>query len=153
MNSRQGFVPAESVMDFRKQLGCDTFRTEEKGIRPYLVTQKVWMRSLQHKLYDLFCHHSQTRRSLLLSSFRRCFAWSHCSSSGLMNISPYLSVYRCVSESLSLLRLKGEPAQGTYTFQIFLEKEQVGQVPTVQQLLETSCLSGDLKFEMVSISS
>lgn len=28
---RQGFVPADSVTHFRKQLGCDTFRTEEKG--------------------------------------------------------------------------------------------------------------------------
>lgn len=32
--SRQGFVPAESVMNLRKQLGCDTFQTEEKGTRP-----------------------------------------------------------------------------------------------------------------------
>lgn len=28
---RQGYVPADSVALFRKQLGCDTFRTEEKG--------------------------------------------------------------------------------------------------------------------------
>lgn len=31
MFCRQGFVPADSVALFRKQLGCDTFRTEEKG--------------------------------------------------------------------------------------------------------------------------
>lgn len=41
-------------------------------------------------------------------------------------------------------------SQGAYTFQIFLEKEQMGPMPTVQQLLETSCLSGHLKFEEVS---
>lgn len=29
---RSGFVPAESVMKFRKQLGCKSFATEEKGI-------------------------------------------------------------------------------------------------------------------------
>lgn len=44
-------------------------------------------------------------------------------------------------------------SQGAYTFQIFLEKEQMGQIPTVQQLLDTSCLSGDLKFEEVSLLS
>ncbi|XP_028261949.1 ubiquitin carboxyl-terminal hydrolase CYLD [Parambassis ranga] len=95
---RQGFVPAESVMNFRKQLGCDTFRTEEKDPEEFITVlfQKVL----------------------------------------------------CM-EPLLKLRLKGETAQGTYTFQIFLEKEQVGKVPTVQQLLETSCLSGDLKFETV----
>lgn len=36
MFCRQGFVPAESVMNFRKQLGCDTFRTEEKGTALHL---------------------------------------------------------------------------------------------------------------------
>lgn len=35
---RQGFVPAESVMNFRKELGCDTFSTEEKGKSSYLLT-------------------------------------------------------------------------------------------------------------------
>ena len=40
-------------------------------------------------------------------------------------------------------------SQDAYTFQIILEKEQVGQTPTVQQLLETSFLSCDLKFEEV----
>lgn len=49
-----------------------------------------------------------------------------------------------------LFRSRRETSQGAYTFQIFLEKEQMGQMPTVQQLLETSCLSGDLKFEEVS---
>lgn len=49
-------------------------------------------------------------------------------------------------------RSKREASQGAYTFQIFLEKEQMGRVPTVQQLLDTSCLSGDLKFETVSLS-
>lgn len=41
-------------------------------------------------------------------------------------------------------------SQGAYTFQIFLEKEQMDAMPTVQQLLDMSCLSGDLKFEEVS---
>lgn len=49
-------------------------------------------------------------------------------------------------------RSKRETSQGAYTFQIFLEKEQMGQIPTVQQLMDISCLSGDLKFEMVSPS-
>lgn len=95
---RQGFVPAESVMNFRKQLGCDTFRTEEKDPEEFITVlfQKVL----------------------------------------------------CM-EPLLKLRSKRESSQGAYTFQIFLEKEQMGPLPTVQQLLETSCLSGDLKFETV----
>ncbi|XP_029287955.1 ubiquitin carboxyl-terminal hydrolase CYLD [Cottoperca gobio] len=93
---RQGFVPAESVMNLRKQLGCDTFRTEEKDPEEFITVlfQKV--------LY---------------------------------------------MEPLLKLRSRQETCQGAYTFQIFLEKEQMGQMPTVQQLLDTSCLSGDLKFE------
>ncbi|XP_071350800.1 ubiquitin carboxyl-terminal hydrolase CYLD [Trachinotus anak] len=93
---RQGFVPAESVMNFRKQLGCDTFQTEEKDPEEFITVlfQKVL----------------------------------------------------CM-EPLLKLRSRRETSQGAYTFQIFLEKEQMGQVPTVQQLLDTSCLSGDLKFE------
>lgn len=43
-----------------------------------------------------------------------------------------------------------EISQGAYTLQIFLEKEQMRRVPTVQQLLDTSCLSGEFKFEEVS---
>uniref|UniRef100_A0A3B4GU74 ubiquitinyl hydrolase 1 n=1 Tax=Pundamilia nyererei TaxID=303518 RepID=A0A3B4GU74_9CICH len=89
----QGFVPAESVMNFRTLLGCDTFRTEEKEFITVLF-QKV------------LC-----------------------------------------TEPLLKLRSKQETSQGAYTFQIFLEKEQMGQIPTVQQLMDTSCLSGDLKFE------
>ncbi|XP_037643010.1 ubiquitin carboxyl-terminal hydrolase CYLD [Sebastes umbrosus] len=93
---RQGFVPADSVMNFREQLGCDSFRTEEKDPEEFitLLFQKVL----------------------------------------------------CM-EPLLKLRSKQEISQGAYTFQIFLEKEQMGQMPTVQQLLDTSCLSGDLKFE------
>lgn len=52
-----------------------------------------------------------------------------------------------------LFRSRGERSEGAYTFQIFLEKEQIGQIPSVQQLLDTSCLSGDLKFEEVSTCS
>ncbi|XP_026203242.1 ubiquitin carboxyl-terminal hydrolase CYLD [Anabas testudineus] len=95
---RQGFVPAESVMSFRKELGCNTFQTEEKDPEEFITVlfQKVL----------------------------------------------------CI-EPLLKLRSRQETCQGAYTFQIFLEKEQVGQMPTVQQLLDTSCLSGDLKFEEV----
>ncbi|AWP03332.1 putative ubiquitin carboxyl-terminal hydrolase CYLD isoform 2 [Scophthalmus maximus] len=98
---RQGFVPAESVMNFRKQLGCDTFQTEEKDPEEFITVlfQKVL----------------------------------------------------CM-EPLLKLRSRRETSQGAYTFQIFLEKEQMGQMPTVQQLLDTSCLSGDLKFEEVSVA-
>ncbi|KAM8915064.1 ubiquitin carboxyl-terminal hydrolase CYLD isoform 1-T2 [Spinachia spinachia] len=93
---RQGFVPAESVMNFREQLGCDTFRTEEKDPEEFITVlfQKVL----------------------------------------------------CI-EPLLKLRSGKETCQGAYTLQIFLEKEQMGQMPTVQQLLDTSCLSGDLKFD------
>ena len=35
--SRKGFVHAESVMSLRKQLGCHTFRTEEKGSHFFLL--------------------------------------------------------------------------------------------------------------------
>ncbi|XP_029133168.2 ubiquitin carboxyl-terminal hydrolase CYLD [Labrus bergylta] len=95
---RQGFVPAESVMHFRTQLGCDTFQTDEKDPEEFITVlfQKVL----------------------------------------------------CM-EPLLKLKSKSETSQGAYTFQIFLEKEQMGQLPTVQQLLDTSCMSGDLKFEEV----
>lgn len=54
MFCRQGFVPAESVMNFRKQLGCDTFRTEEKGTalhlkQTLLKKKKYSKRSLKKK--------------------------------------------------------------------------------------------------------
>uniref|UniRef100_A0AAQ4QAR7 Glutathione hydrolase n=1 Tax=Gasterosteus aculeatus aculeatus TaxID=481459 RepID=A0AAQ4QAR7_GASAC len=99
---RQGFVPAESVMNFRKELGCDTFRTEEKDPEEFITVlfQKVL----------------------------------------------------CM-QPLIKLRSGQETCQGAYTLQIFLEKEQMGQMPSVQQLLDTSCLSGDLKFEEVGLSS
>uniref|UniRef100_A0A3P9JGE7 ubiquitinyl hydrolase 1 n=1 Tax=Oryzias latipes TaxID=8090 RepID=A0A3P9JGE7_ORYLA len=95
---RQGFVPAECVMNFRKQLGCDTFRTDEKDPEEFIsvLFQKVL----------------------------------------------------CI-EPLLKLRSEGETSQGANTLQIFLEKEQLQHIPTVQQLLDTSCMSEDLKFEMV----
>ncbi|KAF3689501.1 Ubiquitin carboxyl-terminal hydrolase CYLD [Channa argus] len=95
---RQGFVPAESVMNFRKMLGCETFQTEEKDPEEFITVlfQKVL----------------------------------------------------CI-EPLLKIRSRCETSHGTYTFQIFLDKELVGPIPTVQQLLETSCLSNDLKFEEI----
>ncbi|XP_061584032.1 ubiquitin carboxyl-terminal hydrolase CYLD [Cololabis saira] len=95
---RHGFVPAECVMNFRRQLGCDSFRTDEKDPEEFITVlfQKVL----------------------------------------------------CI-EPLLKLRSEGETSQGTYTLQIFLEKEQIGQMPTVQQLLDASCLTGNLKFEAV----
>uniref|UniRef100_A0A3P8VPL9 ubiquitinyl hydrolase 1 n=1 Tax=Cynoglossus semilaevis TaxID=244447 RepID=A0A3P8VPL9_CYNSE len=48
-----------------------------------------------------------------------------------------------------LLKTKREASHGAYTLQILLEKDQMEQVPTVQQLLDTSCMSGELKFEDV----
>ncbi|KAM4613345.1 ubiquitin carboxyl-terminal hydrolase CYLD isoform 1-T2 [Polymixia lowei] len=95
---RQGFVPAESVMNLRKQLGCDTYLTEEKDPEEFITIL--------------------LRRVLCM-------------------------------EPLLKLRSGRETSQGAYTFQIILEKEQVGQVPTVQQLLDTSFLSCDLKFEEI----
>ncbi|XP_034556475.1 ubiquitin carboxyl-terminal hydrolase CYLD [Notolabrus celidotus] len=95
---RQGFVPAESVMNFRTQLGCDTFQKDEKDPEEFITVlfQKVL----------------------------------------------------CM-EPLLKLKSRCETSQGAYTFQIFLEKDQMGQLPTVQQLLDTSCMSGDLKFEEI----
>ncbi|KAL3059165.1 hypothetical protein OYC64_011147 [Pagothenia borchgrevinki] len=95
---RQGFVPAQIVMNFRQQLGCDTFRTEEKDPEEFITVlfQKV------------------------------------------LRMGPLIK-----------LRSGQDTCQGAYTFQIFLEKGQMGQMPSVQQLLDTSCLSGDLKFEEV----
>ncbi|KAM3621892.1 uncharacterized protein V6R79_017550 [Siganus canaliculatus] len=95
---RQGFVPAESVMNFRKQLGCETYRTDEKDPEEFITV--LFQKAL------------------------------------------------CM-EPLLKLRSSEEMSQDAYTFQIFLEKEQMGPVPTVQQLMDTSCLSGDLKFEEV----
>ncbi|XP_036387759.1 ubiquitin carboxyl-terminal hydrolase CYLD [Megalops cyprinoides] len=95
---RQGFVPCESVMAFRRQLGCDSFLTEEKDPEEFIT--------------------------ILLQR--------------LLHVDPLLK-----------LRSGSEITQDSYTFQIILDKEQVGPVPTVQQLLETSFLSCDLKFEKV----
>ncbi|KAM4741692.1 ubiquitin carboxyl-terminal hydrolase CYLD [Anableps anableps] len=93
---RQGFVPAQSVMNFRKNLGCETFSKNEKDPEEFIsvLFQKVL----------------------------------------------------CI-EPLLKLRSEGGTCQGAYTLQIFLEKEQMGQTPTVQKLLDTSCISGDIKFE------
>ena len=49
-------------------------------------------------------------------------------------------------------RSGSKTAQDAYTFQIILDKEQMGPLPTVQQLLESSFLSCDLKFEEVGLS-
>ncbi|XP_038150692.1 ubiquitin carboxyl-terminal hydrolase CYLD [Cyprinodon tularosa] len=93
---RQGFVPAEIVMNFRKKLGCETFSKNEKDAEEFITVlfQKVL----------------------------------------------------CI-EPLLKLRSAGGTSQGAYTLQIFLEKEQMGQTPTVQLLLDTSCMSSDIKFE------
>ncbi|KAK5623376.1 hypothetical protein CRENBAI_015394 [Crenichthys baileyi] len=93
---RQGFVPAMSVMNFRKKLGCETFSKNEKDPEEFIsvLFQKVL----------------------------------------------------CI-EPLLKLRSEGGTSQGAYTLQIFLEKEQMGQTPTVQKLLDTSCMSGNIKFE------
>ncbi|KAG9328334.1 hypothetical protein JZ751_014964 [Albula glossodonta] len=48
-----------------------------------------------------------------------------------------------------LRRSGNETTQDTYTFQIILDRDQVGPLPTVQQLLDTSFMSCDLKFEEV----
>ncbi|CAL8337332.1 unnamed protein product [Merluccius merluccius] len=61
-------------------------------------------------------------------------------------ISLLLQQVLCMTPLLKL-RSNTETSQGAYTFQIILEKEQVGRVPTVQQLLDASFLSCDLKFE------
>ncbi|XP_056129058.1 ubiquitin carboxyl-terminal hydrolase CYLD [Lampris incognitus] len=95
---RQGFVPAESVMNFRKQLGCDTYLKEEKDPEEFITVL----------LQRVLC-----------------------------------------KEPLLKLRSRGETSQGAYTFQIILDKEQVEQMPTVQQLLDISFMSCDLKFEEV----
>lgn len=51
----------------------------------------------------------------------------------------------------SHLRSNGDSgtSQNAYTYQIILEKNEVGPCPSVQQLLETSFVSCDLKFEEV----
>ncbi|XP_035244541.1 ubiquitin carboxyl-terminal hydrolase CYLD [Anguilla anguilla] len=95
---RQGFVPAEGVMSFRKQLGCNSFMTEEKDPEEFIT--------------------------LLLQQ--------------VLHVEPLLKI-----------RSGSKTTQDAYTFQIILEKEQMGPLPTVQQLLESSFLSCDLKFEEV----
>ncbi|KTG43751.1 hypothetical protein cypCar_00021283 [Cyprinus carpio] len=95
---RTGFVPAESVMKFRKQLGCKSFATEEKDPEEFIT--------------------------LLLKH--------------VLHIEPLLKIRSC-----------GDLAQGAYTHQIIVEKNQVRAVPSVQQLLEMSFVSSDLKFEEI----
>ncbi|XP_052466565.1 ubiquitin carboxyl-terminal hydrolase CYLD-like [Carassius gibelio] len=93
---RSGFVPAESVMKFRKQLGCKSFATEEKDPEEFIT--------------------------LLLKH--------------VLHIEPLLKI-----------RSHGDSAQDAYTHQIIVEKNQVRAVPSVQQLLEMSFVSSNLKFE------
>ncbi|KAJ8361297.1 hypothetical protein SKAU_G00178220 [Synaphobranchus kaupii] len=95
---RQGFVPAEGVMSFRKQLGCNSFMTEEKDPEEFIT--------------------------LLLQR--------------VLHVEPLLKI-----------RSGSEMTQDAYTFQIILDREQMGPIPTVQQLLDSSFLSCDLKFEEV----
>ncbi|KAJ8259171.1 hypothetical protein COCON_G00181830 [Conger conger] len=95
---RQGFVPAEGVMSFRKQLGCNSFTTEEKDPEEFIT--------------------------LLLQQ--------------VLHLEPLLKI-----------RSGSKTTQDAYTFQIIPEKEHMGPLPTVQQLLESSFLSCDLKFEEV----
>lgn len=98
----------------------------------------------------------QTQRSSSQLSSRRFFAWSHCLSSGTSLSHPVLITTAAIwlwlvfSWFMSVsYRSSGEASQGTYTYQIFLEKEQIGPRPSVQQLLDTSFMSSDLKFEEV----
>ncbi|KAG1949589.1 ubiquitin carboxyl-terminal hydrolase CYLD [Pimephales promelas] len=92
---RSGFVPADSVMKFRKQLGCKSFATDEKDPEEFIT--------------------------LLLKH--------------VLHIEPLLKI-----------RSRGELSQDAYTHQIIVEKNQMGAVPSVQQLLEMSLVSSDLKF-------
>ncbi|KAJ8259975.1 hypothetical protein GJAV_G00175620, partial [Gymnothorax javanicus] len=96
---RKGFVTAEAVMSFRKQLGCESFMTEEKDPEEFI--------------------------SLLLQ---------------VLHVEPLLKI-----------RAGSTTTQDAYTFQIIMDREQIGPLPTVQQLLESSFLSGDLKFEEVPV--
>ncbi|XP_062402017.1 ubiquitin carboxyl-terminal hydrolase CYLD isoform X2 [Sardina pilchardus] len=97
---RHGFVPAENVMNFRKQLGCNTYVTEEKDPEEFIAIL-----------------------------FQR-----------VLHMDPLLK-----------MRLNGDSgsSQDAYTYQIILEKNDVGHCPSVQQLLETSFMSCNLKFEEV----
>ncbi|XP_065098177.1 ubiquitin carboxyl-terminal hydrolase CYLD [Paramisgurnus dabryanus] len=95
---RSGFVPAESVMNFRKQLGCKSFATEEKDPEEFI--------------------------SILLKD--------------VLHIEPLLKFRSCAGLS-----------QDAYTHQIIVDKSQAGVVPSVQQLLEISLMSSDLKFEEI----
>ncbi|XP_018594557.2 ubiquitin carboxyl-terminal hydrolase CYLD [Scleropages formosus] len=95
---RQGFVPAENVMNFRRQLGCDSFMTEEKDPEEFVTVL-----------------------------FKQ-----------VLGMKPLLKI-----------RSHSGCTQEAFTFPLILDKEQVGPVPTVQQLLETSFQSCDLKFEEV----
>ncbi|MEQ2167555.1 hypothetical protein GOODEAATRI_005269 [Goodea atripinnis] len=100
------------------------------GITVYGVIQ--WLGIPQGKM-DMFAGIELILRSSFQCYFRRCSASSLCSSS--------------VTEHLCLQRSEEGTSQGAYTLQIFLEKEQMGQTPTVQKLLDTSCMSGNIKFE------
>lgn len=50
---RSGFVPAENVMKFRKQLGCKSFATEEKGITCHIAAITFLMLSCTFFIYGL----------------------------------------------------------------------------------------------------
>ncbi|KAL2091319.1 hypothetical protein ACEWY4_013582 [Coilia grayii] len=95
---RHGFVPAENVMNLRKQLGCSTFASEEKDPEEFIA--------------------------ILLQR--------------VLHMQPLLKL-RSNRDSGML--------QDAYTYQIILEKNETPPCPSVQQLLETSFISCNLKLE------
>ncbi|XP_073681595.1 ubiquitin carboxyl-terminal hydrolase CYLD [Garra rufa] len=111
---RSGFVPAESVMKFRKQLGCKSFATEEKA--NVNLISKIFLL--------LFPSDPEEFITLLLKH--------------VLHMEPLLKI-----------RSHGDLPQDAYTHQIIVEKNQVRAVPSVQQLLEMSFISSDLKLEEI----
>lgn len=189
-------------MNFRKQLGCNTYVTEEKGTsQPFLTAHLDFCQFFRKNRDTLHLYHvgwqcwvnmiavsqeakphlvllnwqmqpwiifvfllivfPQIQRSSLLSSFSVSCTWTHCWKSGTRHflwdrnaICSFFSPERhyCNVILSSHIRSNGDSglSQDAYTYQIILEKNDVGPCPSVQQLIETSFNSCDLKFEEVS---
>lgn len=157
VSCRQGFVPAASVMNFRNQLGCDTFRTEEKG--PYssksIFPKTVFLsKSMADVQRLIFLPPTADPEEFITVLFEKVLGIEpllklRYESFGSLVLKSLVCVADWSSDRHICTRSRCESYQGAYTFQTFLEKEQMAHIPTVQQLLDTSCLSCDVKFEEV----
>lgn len=94
------------------------------------------IQSLNFTILLFFCISVQTNAALDMIKYRFSFSVNKVK----LNI---------LTPVFAFFRSHGDLAQDAYTHQIIVEKNQVQAVPSVEQLLEMSFVSSDLKFEEV----